>query len=181
ATVRAQLVLSGAVFFVLLIAAVNLSGLFLARVIGRLRELAVRTALGAGRRRQLQQAVVESVLVGAIGGALGVVLAAAGLWFLGVNAPERFGGVQPLGCQLATFCSPGLDWRVILFGVLLSMIAALVAGLIPAFWGTRRDLTRALRTGARGSSVGVGSLRRPTVLSAVAVVQMAFALVLLTG
>src|SRR5690606_5784480 len=117
--VRAQLVLAGAVFLVLLIAAVNLSGLFLARTIARLRELAVRTALGAGRRRVLQQALVESALVGVIGGVLGVLLAATGLWFLGSYAPDRFGGAQQLDRQLATFSSPALDWRVILFGGLL--------------------------------------------------------------
>ena len=181
ATVRAQLVLAGAVGFVLLIAVVNLSGLLLARAVGRARELAIRTALGAGRRRVVQQVVVESALVGLLGGALGALLAAWALRLLGTVAPPQLGGARAGLPQLDAFATPGMDWRVAAFALGLALSAGLLAGVVPALRVTRGDLTRSLRMGARGATVGVGSLRRPTILAGVAVAQVAFALVLLAG
>ena len=181
AAVRAHLVLAGAVLFVLLIAAVNLSGLLLARTVGRSREMAVRTALGAGRRRVVQQAVVESGIVGVLGGALGAALAAGALALLATLASPRDGVARATFAQLDSFATPAVDWRLVAFAGGLALAAGLLAGLIPALRVTRGDLTRSLRTGARGSTVGVGTLRRPTLLSGVAVAQVAFALVLLVG
>jgi putative ABC transport system permease protein len=179
--VRAQLVLAGAAAFVLLIALVNLSGLLLARSTGRARESAVRAALGAGRFRLARHGAVEGGLLGLLGGAFGVVLA---LWSVGglvALSPEGLGGGRPRFATIASFAEPTVDWRVIVFAAVLSLAAGVLAGLIPALRGARTDLGPALRTGARGSSVGVGSLRRPTVLSAAAVAQVALALVLLMG
>ena len=183
ATVRAQLVLAGAVFFVLLIAAVNLSGMLLARSVGRSREMAVRTALGAGRGRLLRQALVESGAIGLLGGALGALIAVWSIHLLSALAPERLGGggSRITRLRLDSFSTPQADWRVIAFAGVLALAAGLLAGLVPALRATRGDLSGALKTGARGSTVGVGSLRRPTALSGIAVSQVAFALVLLVG
>lgn len=181
ATVRAQLVLAGAVFFVLLIAVVNLSGLLLARSIGRAREMAVRTALGAGRRRLLRQVLVEGGVIGLVGGVLGVLIAIGSIRILAVLTPERLGGTGPRFTRLDPFSAPEADWRIILFAGVLALATGLLSGLIPALRATRGDLTGALKSGARGSTVGVGSLRRPTLLSWVAVAQVASALVLLVG
>ena len=181
ATVRAQLVLAGAVFFVLLIAAVNLSGLLLARSIGRAREMAVRTALGAGRRRLVRQALVESAVIGVLGGALGALIATWSTRVLSVIAPAHLGSARQRFARLDSFSAPEADWRVVVFAGALALAAGLLAGLLPALRSTRGDLTQGLKTGVRGSTVGVGSLRRPTLLSAVAVAQIAFALVLLVG
>ncbi len=181
AAVRAQLVLAGAVFFVLLIAAVNFSGLLLARSIGRSRELAIRVVLGAGRRRVVQQAVVESGVVGLAGGVLGAMLAATALELLVSLAPQRLGGAGERFMQIDPFAAPAMDWRVIGFAGVLAVTTGLLAGLFAALRVTRGDLTRVLKSGARASTVGLGSLRRPTLLSGVAVAQVAFALVLLAG
>jgi putative ABC transport system permease protein len=96
-------------------------------------------------------------------------------------SPEGVGGGRPRFATVASFAEPSVDWRVIGFAAALSLAAGVLAGLIPALRGARTDLGPTLRTGARGSSVGLGSLRRPTVLSAAAVAQVALALVLLVG
>jgi putative ABC transport system permease protein len=181
ATVRAQLVLAGAVFFVLLIAVVNLTGLLLARAVGREREMGVRAALGAGRRRLLRQLLVEGGVIGVAGGMLGVLIALGSIRILALLTPERLGGGGARFARLDPFSAPEADWRIMLFASVLALGAGLLSGLIPALRATRRDLTAALKTGARGSTAGVGSLRRPTLLSWIAVAQVASALVLLVG
>lgn len=181
AMVRAQLVLAGAVFFVLLIAAVNFSGLLLARGTARSREMAVRSALGAGRRLLVRQQLVESVLLGAAGGLLALPAAIASMHVLSTVAPERLGSSRPRFALLDSFADSSGDWRVILFTAALALLSGLLAGLLPALRATRGDLTQALKTGAQASTPGVGSLRRPTALSAIAVAQVALALVLLVG
>jgi putative ABC transport system permease protein len=180
-SVRARLVLGGAALFLLLIAVVNLSALLLARSVARARETAVRAALGAGRFRLVRQALVEGGLLGLLGGALGVLLALLSVGTLVALAPEHLGGAEPHFARLSSFAEPRVDWRVLAFAACVALGTGLLAGLIPALRSTRGDLTRALKTGARGSSVGVGSLRRPTVLSLAATLQVAGALVLLVG
>lgn len=178
---RAQLVLAGAAALVLLMALVNLSGLLLARATARAREAAVRAALGAGRFRLLRHGAVEGGLLGVAGGAIGLLLALWSTRALVALAPEHLGGAPPRFAMLASFAEPSMDWRVAGFAVTLSLAAGALAGVIPALRAAPGDLGRALRAGARGSSLGVGSLRRPTVLSATAIAQVALALVLLMG
>ncbi len=181
ATLRAQFALAGAVCFVLLIAAVNLSGLLLAQAIGRTRELAVRAALGAGRRRILRQTVVESTIIGLTGGAVGALLATWSIRVLSTVAPNQMGGTGQRFSRIGSFAAPSTDWRVVTFALVIALVVGLVAGILPVLRVTRRDLTDVLKAGARGSTLGVGSLRRPTVLSVATVVQVAMALVLLAG
>lgn len=183
ATLRAQLVLAGAALFVLLIAVVNLSALFLARSTARARETAVRAALGAGRLRLVRQGLVEGGLLGLLGGVAGMLLAVWSVEVLVAIGPAHLGGARPRlsVAGLASFAEPGVDWRVVTFAAGVSLAAGLLAGLMPALRATRGDATKGLGAGARGSSVGVGSLRRPTMLSLAATVQIACALVLLVG
>lgn len=181
AAVRAQLVLLGAAIVVLLIAAVNLSSLMLARSTARARETALRAALGADRFRLVRHGAVEGTLLGIMAGAAGVLLA---IWTVGplvALAPERWGAPRLSVAELTAFADPSVDWRVIAFAALVALAAGLLSGIVPALRATRGDLTRALKTASRGSSIGMGSLRRPTVLSAAAVAQVACALVLLVG
>jgi putative ABC transport system permease protein len=181
ATLRAHWLLSVAVFFVLVMAVVNIFALLLARSTVRARETAVRGALGAGRWRIVRQGAVEGGLLGVLGGALGLLLAVWSVRVLATLAPERMDAMQrPLG-NLSTFAAPGVDWRVIVFSVVLSIAAGVAAGILPVMRATRGDFVRDLKSGARGASLGVGSVRRPTVLSAAAILQVACALVLLTG
>ena len=183
ATVRAQLVLAGAAFFVLMIAAVNLSGLLLARGAARTREMAVRAAIGAGRGRLLRQTLAESGTIGILGGVLGALIAFGGIRLLSALAPERLGGAgsRLVHLRLDSFSTPTADWRIVAFAITLAVVAGLLAGLIPALRSSGGDLAPALKTGARGSTASLGSFRRPTVLSVVTVAQVACALVLLIG
>jgi putative ABC transport system permease protein len=176
---RARYALAGAAAFVLLIAAVNVAGLLLARSIGRARERAVRVALGAGRGRLIRQALVESGVLGVAGGVVGVLLAGWLVQSLVVLAPA--GAARTSMAQIDTFARPELDARVALFGLAVAVAAALLAGLVPALRAPAAAPADALRRGGRGGTSAVGSLRRPTLLSAVTVVQVACSLVLLLG
>ncbi len=181
ATVRARLVLAGAVFFVLLIACVNLSGLVLARSSGRARERAVRAALGAGRARLVRHGLMETVLLGLMAAVVSLAIAVPCVRLLRVVAPAVLGRPgSRSGWDIESFAAPVVDWRVVAFGAVLALGAAVLSGLVPALRGAR-DPEGGLRSGARGSTVGVGTLRRPTFLAAVAVLQVTAALVLLAG
>jgi putative ABC transport system permease protein len=181
ATLRAHLMLSAAVFFILLMALVNVFALLLARSTVRARETAVRGALGAGRWRIVRHGAVEGGLLGVLGGALGILLAVWVVRLLAMLAPEHMDTAQHRLGNLSSFAEPGVDWRVIVFSVVLSIGAGVVAGVLPVIRATRGDFVRDLKAGARGTSLEVGSVRRPTVLSAAAIVQIACALVLLAG
>lgn len=177
----AQLVLAGAAFIVMLIAIVNLTGLLLARSTSRSRELAVRSALGAGRTRLLRHCLVEGAVVGASGGAVGMLLAAWSVHTLVALAPERLGGARPHFADLTSFASPAVDWRVAGFAAVIAIVAGIAAGFVPALRMSAIADPATLRQGGRGSSVSVGSMRRPTVLSVAAIAQIASALVLLVA
>ena len=182
-SLRAQVILLGAVGLVLLLATVNVASLLVARAAGRARELAVRTALGASRRRVGRVLLAESVLLAAMGAALGVLCAAWGTDVIAALTPEAVAaaGGASRGAQLDSFATADVDWRVVAFAGALAVVAGLLAGLPPALRATRGDLTAVLNAGARGASVRVGSARRPTVLSALVMAEVAVAFVLLVG
>ncbi|HEV8263269.1 MAG TPA: ABC transporter permease [Burkholderiales bacterium] len=164
------LVLLGVVLFVLLIACANLAGLLLTRGIGRRGELALRASLGATRGRLVQQLVVESVTLSALGGALGLLLglwASRGLLFLAQDA-VAFG-------QMA---DARLDGRVLAFTVATSLLTAIVFGLAPAWQTSRFRLQAALKEQGRGAGDSRGQQRFRAALVAG---EVALAVVLLVG
>src|SRR5262245_3710939 len=160
------LMLLGAVGFVLLIACVNVGNLLLARSTGRSREFAVRAALGAGSWRLLRQSLTESALLALVGGGLG--LLAAG-WFTQA-------ALSALPATLPRAEEVGLDGRVLLFTLAVSLLTGALSGLAPALKTSQRRLSETLKEGGRGS--GGARSRAQGVLVAV---EMALALVLLIG
>jgi predicted permease len=133
------LALSGAAFCVLLIVCANLANLLLARALGRRLELAVRTAMGAGRERLVRQLATESVVLATLGGALGVILAM-------VLVPTIW---RMVPADLPTSVTPGVDFRVLAFAAVLTLATAITFGLAPmAKTGGASDV-RGLREGAR--------------------------------
>ena len=166
-TVRSTLwLLLGAVGLVLLIACVNVASLLLARAVSRERELAMRVALGAGRGRLIRQCLTESAVLGLCGGALGILLARAGLRPFVTLWP----GTLPRADEVQ------LDWRVLLFTFALSLAASLLFGMAPALRLPVRSLDQALRTAARSLAGGSRRLHGAFVVS-----EIALALVLLVS
>jgi putative ABC transport system permease protein len=162
------LVLMGAVVFVLLIACANVANLQLVRTAGRTREVAVRAALGAGRGRIVRQLLVESSVLAILGGALGLWLGAVIIKVL----------AQWDSAQQHAFDAVRLDGAVLGFTALVSIVAAVAFGVLPALRATRVELQRVLRDESRGAA---GSLGRSRLLRGSVVVQIALALVLLVG
>jgi predicted permease len=164
---RPLLILLAAVGFVLLIACANLANLMLGRTAARRKELAIRTALGAGRGTLVRQIVTETFVLALIGGAVGIVLA---FW-----ATRFF--VTIGGDSIPRQDAIAMDARVLGFALLLATISALLSGLVPALQASRRKVVDHLREGARAGT-GVASRRTRNVLVAA---EIALALVLLTG
>ncbi|HEY3586910.1 MAG TPA: ABC transporter permease [Myxococcaceae bacterium] len=159
------LLLFAAVAFVLLIACVNVANLMLARSSGRAREFAVRTALGAGRGRIVQQLLTESMVLGVLGGALGVVLALVGTRaVLGLS-----------GDGLPRMSEVHLDARVLGFTLLVSLLSGALFGLAPALAAIRSSTQESLR----GTAGLAGGHRRSQ--DVLVVLEVALALVLLVG
>jgi predicted permease len=159
-------VLLGAVGFVLLIACVNVASLQMARSAGRSREFAVRAALGASRARVIRQLLTESLLLGIVAGALGLIPA---LW--GTHA-----ALKVLPAALPRAEEIGVDFRVLAFTTVISLLTGTLFGLAPALKTSRANPHTALKDGARGTS---GTHHRA--LGTFVVVELAIALVLLAG
>ncbi len=159
-------VLLGAVGFVLLIACANVANLLLARSSGRAREFAIRAALGATQGRVIRQLLTESILLACAGGAVGLLFA---VW-----ATKTAIGAIPEALPRAG--EIGLDVKILLFTLAVSILVGIVFGLVPSLKTSKPDLQEALREGGRGCS-GV----RHRTQDIFVVVEMALALVLLAG
>jgi predicted permease len=160
------LVLLAAVFFVLLISCVNVANLMLARSNGRSREFAIRTALGASQTRVVRQLLTESVLLSLCGGALGLILAAWGTQAALSLLPESLPRAEEIG----------LDGRVLIFTMTVSVLAGVIFGLAPALRTARPHVQETLKEGGRGASTAKRSAQNVFV-----VMELAMALVLLVG
>jgi len=162
------LALLGAVGFLLLIACANVSNLVLSRGLRRQREIAVRAALGASRRRILRQLVIESLLLAMAGGVAGAVLAVIGVRLFRVLAPAGFPRIEELHTEPVT----------LLIALIVSALAGILCGLAPALTITRGDLNMPIRDNSAASSAPV---RMVSLRSFLVVAEVALALVLLTG
>ena len=140
-TYTSLIVLLAATAAVLLIACVNLANLLMSRGAVRRREVAVRAAIGAGRRRLITQFLIESLVLAGLGAMAGLVIAVPAMRFLETLVPETMAAVQLT-----------LDWRLLAFCATVAVAAALTFGLVPAINGSRTTITEALRDGGRGSS-----------------------------
>jgi len=178
---RSLFVLLGAVCFVLLITCANLANLFLVRASGRQREIAVRLAIGAARRRLIRQLLTETLLLSTLGGAAALVVAWWGARALSTLSPERELGLRQFGLEMVDFRAIHLDWRALLFAAATTIVTAILFGLVPAIQSTRPSLTAALKDGAPGQWTRRGILRRATTRHALIVLEIAMALVLLAG
>ncbi len=162
------LLMLGAVVLVLLIACANVANLLLSRAATRQREIAVRTALGAGRARLVRQLLTESVLLSVTGALLGIVIAYWGVQALLAGLPQN----TSLAEQVA------IDGTVLVFTAAIAILTGLVFGLVPAWQASRADVQETLKEGGRSGSTGVGHHR---MRSALVVVETAMALILLVG
>lgn len=163
------LLLSGAVLLVLLITCTNVANLLLARAAARQRECALRLALGASRSRLFADSLVESLALGSLGCAAGMLFAYLGVrllvWIAPANLP-RLNEIQ-------------VDWTVLALGAGVSLISTLLFGIMPAWQATRVDLNEGLRqAGSRGVVSGGGGLRNILVVAEIA---LSFALAIASG
>ena len=159
-------VLLGVVGFVLLIACANVANLLLTRALSRGREIAIRMAIGAGRARILQQLLTESLLLSALGGCAGLLLASWSIQLLPLLAPTNF--AIPRLDQLR------IDRYVVAFTTAVSVATAVLFGLAPAIQTVRRDISQALKRDG-------GAPGRPWLRTALVVAEVALSVVLLTG
>ncbi|HEX8363511.1 MAG TPA: ABC transporter permease [Longimicrobium sp.] len=155
---------AAAVGLLLLVACVNVANLLLIRGSARAQELAIRAALGAGRRRLVRQLLAESGVLALLGGALGVLLAVAAVRALVAIAPPELPRRELIG----------IDGRVLLFAFGATAAAALLSGLLPAFFSATGDLAKWLRAGRRtaGAHRGAQALRHALVVGQVALALM---------
>jgi predicted permease len=160
-------ILLGAVGFVLLIACVNVANLLLARGAARAKEISIRAALGAGRGRVLRQLLTESLVLGAVGGILGLVLAYWGVQGLKAMAPD----------EVPRLDQAGLDLVTVAFALGATLLSSIVFGVVPALRTARSDLQTTLREGGRAS----GGVARDRVRQLLVSAEVALSLMLLVG
>ena len=162
------LVLLGAVILIVFIVSLNIANLLLARASGRQQEMAVRLALGASRGRMVRQMLTESMLLSLIGGAAGIVTAVGTLGFILRFMPSNVPRLNEVR----------IDWVVLAFALLISILTGLVFGLAPALHSAKVALSSAIREGGRGSgySTKTGRLRDVLIVS-----ELAFAVILMVG
>jgi predicted permease len=162
------LVLMGAVILIVFIVSLNIANLLLARASGRQQEMAVRLALGASRGRMIRQMLTESVLLSLMGGLAGIAAAVGTLGFILRFVPSSIPRLNEVS----------IDWMVLAFALLISLLTGLLFGLVPAIHSSRSGLSLQIREGARGSGYGVktGRLRDALIVS-----ELAFAVVLMVG
>ena len=169
---RAMLVLFGSVALVLLIACANVANLLLTRATSRQKEVAIRTALGARWQRLVRQLLMESVMLGVLGGAVGLLIAQAGLYVVRTINPGNIPRLDMIG----------IDRAVLAFTFAVSVLTGIVFGLAPALRAARVDLTSGLKAGGRSTQGdgGFGTSRR-RLRSLLVVSEVAFSLMLLIG
>jgi predicted permease len=166
------LMMLGAVALVLLISCANVANLLLVRATVRKRELAIRSALGAGRARIVRQLLTESVLLSLAGGILGMALGFVGMRALLAVSPAGLPRIGEDGSAI------GMDWRVLGFTLGVSLLTGILFGLFPAFSASRSDLNSALKESGNRSGTG---FREGKARSLLVVSEVSLALVLLIG
>jgi predicted permease len=169
---RAVLVLLGSVTLVLLIACANVANLLLTRATARQKEVAIRTALGAGWQRLVRQLLTESVLLGVVGGAVGLLIAKAALFVVHTVNPGNIPRLEVIA----------IDGPVLGFTFGVAILTGIIFGLAPAYRAARPDLNTALKAGGRNTQGegGFGSSRR-RLRSLLVVAEVALSLMLLVG
>jgi len=166
-TRRALFILLGAVGLVLLIACANIANLLLARSMSRTHEIAIRNAMGASRARIIRQMLVESTVLGLLGGGLGLLIASWGTKLLFKLMPT---GILPTGVEIT------MNVQVLLFTFAVSLVTAFIFGLWPAIQGSRTQTREALQAARQRSTASVSARRAQSVL---VVAEVALSLVLL--
>ena len=162
------LVLQGAVFLLLLIACANVAGLLLAQAVARQKEMGLRSALGSSRTRILRQVLTENVLLSSAAGAVGIGAAWVGLRTLVNTGLSAYRDLQNVT----------LDWTVIAFALSVSLVTAVIFGILPALQLSRLDVVEVVRDAGRSTTAGPA---RSRLRNAFVVAQVALALVLLVG
>jgi putative ABC transport system permease protein len=168
---RALLILMGAVGLVLLIACANIANLLLAKSMSRSHEIAIRNAMGASRARIIRQMLVESAVLGLMGGVLGLLIASWGTRLLFNLIPT---GTIPAGVDVT------MNVKVLLFTLAVSLVTAFIFGLWPAIQGSRTQTRETLQLASQRATAGVGARRAQSVL-VVAEVSLSLILLVMAG